>query len=108
MSIPKKSLKERIKRLIYLEPYSINRIRLILHNAISKLKLMVAHEMPTLNDIRTEIWNYEEKINVKVLRRIWNECIRNKTKCRDKNIENKIKIHWTILKKSKSWVIKSS
>ena len=55
MSIPKKSLKERIKKLIYLEPYSINRIRLILHNAISKLNLMVAHEMPTLNDIRTEI-----------------------------------------------------
>ena len=61
MSSPKKRLKEKIERLIYLEPYNINIIRLILHKAISELILMIAHEMSIFNDIRTEILNYQKK-----------------------------------------------
>ena len=57
MSCLTKSLKEKIERLIDLEPYNTIRINLILNKGQSEneLNLIVANEITTLNDKRTEI-----------------------------------------------------
>ena len=57
MSCLTKSLKEKIERLIDLEPYNTIRINLTLNKGQSKneLNLIVANEITTLNDKRTEI-----------------------------------------------------
>ena len=68
MPNPIKRLKERIERLRYLESYNINRINLLLNNAIGELNLMIEHEMSIFNDIRTEILIYKEKANPKRLK----------------------------------------
>ena len=68
MPNPIKRLKERIERLRYLESYNINRINLLLNNAIGELNLIIEHEMSIFNDIRTEILIYKEKANPKRLK----------------------------------------
>ena len=68
MPNPIKRLKERIERLRYLESYNINRINLLLNNAIGELNLMIEHEMSIFNDIGTEILIYKEKANPKRLK----------------------------------------
>ena len=68
MSGPTKLLKEKIERLIDLEPYNTNRINLILSKGLDELNLIKANEIITLNDIRTEILILKERINPKRLK----------------------------------------
>ena len=68
MSTPIKSLKEKIERLIDLEPYNTIRINLILNKGLDELNLIIANETATLKDIRTEILIIRERINSEKLK----------------------------------------
>ena len=57
---PNVRLKERIETLIQLEPYSINRINLVLSNTIGELNLMIARALSIFNDIGIEIVIYKK------------------------------------------------
>ena len=68
MSSPIKSLKDRTKRLIDLEPYSTIRIKLVIGKARHEINLMVSDEMKNLDDIGIQIMMKEGKIIIKRLR----------------------------------------
>ena len=62
-----KILKERIERLINLEPINIIRMKLIINRAIDEINLM-KDEMKNLDDIETKIMIKERWMKVK---RLW-------------------------------------
>ena len=62
-----KILKERIERLINLEPINIIRMKLIINRAIEEINLM-KDEMKNLDDIETKIMIRERWMTVK---RLW-------------------------------------
>ena len=68
MSSPIKSLKDRTKRLIDLEPYNTIRIKLVIGKARHEINLMVSDEMKNLDDIGIQIMMKEGKIIIKRLR----------------------------------------
>ena len=68
MSSPIKSLKDRTKRLIDLEPYNTIRIKLVIGKARHETNLMVSDEMKNLDDIGIQIMMKEGKIIIKRLR----------------------------------------
>ena len=63
-----KILKERIERLINLEPINIIRMKLIINRAIDEINLM-KDEMKNLDDIETKIMIKERWMTVKRLRK---------------------------------------
>ena len=68
MSSPIKSLKDRTKRLIDLEPYNTIRIKLVIGKARHEINLMVSDEMKNLDDTGIQIMMKEGKIIIKRLR----------------------------------------
>ena len=68
MSSPIKSLKDRTKRLIDLEPYNTIRIKLVIGKARHEINLMVSDEMKNLDDIGIQLMMKEGKIIIKRLR----------------------------------------
>ena len=67
MSSSIKILKERIQRLIDLEPGNIIRMKLIIKRAIDKINIVIKDEMKNLDDKETKIMMEERKIPIKRL-----------------------------------------
>ena len=68
-------VKEKIERLIDLEPFNIIRMKLIEEKVIDEINLMIEDEMKNLHDIETKIMMKEEnnEENMEKFRRIWKE-----------------------------------
>ena len=68
-------VKEKIERLIDLEPFNIIRMKLIKEKVIDEINLMIEDEMKNLHDIETKIMMKEEnnEENMEKFRRIWKE-----------------------------------
>ena len=65
-------VKEKIERLIDLEPFNIIRMKLIKEKVIDEINLMIEDEMKNLHDIETKIMMKEEnnEENMEKFRRI--------------------------------------
>ena len=65
-------VKEKIERLIDLEPFNIIRMKLIEEKVIDEINLMIEDEMKNLHDIETKIMMKEEnnEENMEKFRRI--------------------------------------
>ena len=65
MSNPIKIFKERIERLINLEPVNIIRMKLITNKAVDGVNLIIKGKIKNLDDIETKIMTKERWITIK-------------------------------------------
>ena len=71
-------VKEKIERLIDLEPFNIIRMKLIEEKVIDEINLMIEDEMKNLHAIETKIMMKEEKLTMKRLWKNLEEIKKNK------------------------------